>query len=573
MSRRRLGAWTANPAGSAGGSSRWRRPVVANLVVVVAGLALLGPWVEGVVAQQIGPLDKGRDELVAPPKPRPPADSFIGLTTVTNSRTWQQVLRRADARGALVIQVAPDSPAAKGGLAAGDVIVGIDGREVRNEEQVGVLLRSPSTAERLITVVRPDGQTHSVTVYPTARGEGAVGKALETNFAADASPANRMLYGEVVRDVAAGLRVLDGLVIEFPGFAPAHAARARRLLDAPVASREDLPRQAAQARQALARALEADPSALDVQLDAAQVLANLGDDEAAEEHAASAVEIDDTSARAHQLRGLAYLRRNNIRSAVTELLRAVELNPFAEQPYGDLSRSFVVLGRPELARQTDEALAALRDLRRVVAPGQPVQVVVAGVMTLLVGAAMARWRSPQPPVAKPARKRSRSRPAGRPSGIWMVETLAGLGAFSVAAPFLGRALGLTAPNRLGIEIRDSLVPGVVVLILSLLALRLILRGDGSTDYFHVLALATGAAGLWITLGHLYFLGEAFGGGPTAEKLLVHLVPGLAMLLLAVPLHLRLADLDPALRWSNRLASASDNRSGGVWTRSVGHSRR
>lgn len=78
--------------------------------------------------------------------------------------------------GALVSEVVADSPAAKAGIKAGDVIVAVDGEKIKtsNDLQVAIMYRSPG--ERVqVTLVR-DKRTLTVEVVLEARPEeGAVG--------------------------------------------------------------------------------------------------------------------------------------------------------------------------------------------------------------------------------------------------------------------------------------------------------------------------------------------------------------------------------------------------------------
>ena len=71
----------------------------------------------------------------------------------------------AGTRGAVVTDVAPDGPAARAGLQAGDVIVEVDGKPVANAEDVARMIREGGRKQRLLKVRSARG-TRLVTVTP-----------------------------------------------------------------------------------------------------------------------------------------------------------------------------------------------------------------------------------------------------------------------------------------------------------------------------------------------------------------------------------------------------------------------
>ncbi|MFB3737947.1 MAG: S1C family serine protease [Candidatus Velamenicoccus archaeovorus] len=68
-------------------------------------------------------------------------------------------------RGAYVVDTAPDGPAERAGVEAGDVIVGFDGTTVQGSTQLGSLIRDRSPGDRVrLELIRPDGSRATVTV-------------------------------------------------------------------------------------------------------------------------------------------------------------------------------------------------------------------------------------------------------------------------------------------------------------------------------------------------------------------------------------------------------------------------
>ena len=70
--------------------------------------------------------------------------------------------------GVLIARVMPDSPAAKDGLQAGDVIQQIDGQAVTAAEKVQQIVEGTSPGSRLQIQITRNGQTETITVRPEA---------------------------------------------------------------------------------------------------------------------------------------------------------------------------------------------------------------------------------------------------------------------------------------------------------------------------------------------------------------------------------------------------------------------
>ena len=99
---------------------------------------------------------------------------------------------KAGTRGALVAAVAPDSPAARGGLQPGDVVQAVDGRSVASPHELAVLVAGVAPGRTAEVAVLRDGQPTTVKVAVSAmpedrpqadasapgRGEGSIGVAL-----------------------------------------------------------------------------------------------------------------------------------------------------------------------------------------------------------------------------------------------------------------------------------------------------------------------------------------------------------------------------------------------------------
>jgi serine protease Do len=99
----------------------------------------------------------------------------------------------ADAHGALVAGVTPDSPAAKAGLAAGDVISRWDGKAVSQPEDLSTLVAGTAVGKTVSLEVRRDGKPRDIEV--------TVAKLAEEEVASDGGEQHRGRWGLALRDL------------------------------------------------------------------------------------------------------------------------------------------------------------------------------------------------------------------------------------------------------------------------------------------------------------------------------------------------------------------------------------
>jgi serine protease Do len=82
---------------------------------------------------------------------------WTGLSAQTITREIANYLGMAEASGAIVDQIVPDSPAAQAGLRPGDIILQLQGKKIGNGEEVRDLLKKARIGDHLkITVLRGD---------------------------------------------------------------------------------------------------------------------------------------------------------------------------------------------------------------------------------------------------------------------------------------------------------------------------------------------------------------------------------------------------------------------------------
>ena len=103
--------------------------------------------------------------------------AYIGVTYQPLTPELASSFGAERARGALVNEVVPDGPAAKAGLRSGDIVLEVQGREVKeaNDLQRAVLLYN--VGDKLSLTVLRNGQPQKLTVVTAARPDGRQARA------------------------------------------------------------------------------------------------------------------------------------------------------------------------------------------------------------------------------------------------------------------------------------------------------------------------------------------------------------------------------------------------------------
>lgn len=104
-----------------------------------------------------------------------------------------------------------------------------------------------------------------------------------------------------------------------------------------------------------------------------------------------------------------------------------------------------------------------------------------------------------------------------------------LGAWSMAVPYAGQALGLSVDVAPEIEVVDHVVPGFLTAVSGAVALGLLRRRAEQSGLYLVSVGFVALAGLWMTATHVPLIGQAADTIVPWDSALWHSLPGFAVL--------------------------------------------
>jgi len=156
-----------NPGNSGGPLLNERGQVIGINTAIRANAQGLGFAIPINTAKRIA------DELIANGKVEHP---FLGIQMATLTPELKQNINQSpnapfeveDETGVLIMEVLPNSPAAKAGLRAGDVLLQLGDRPVSKSEEVQRVVEETPIGSDLAVQVRRNGQTVEITVQPEA---------------------------------------------------------------------------------------------------------------------------------------------------------------------------------------------------------------------------------------------------------------------------------------------------------------------------------------------------------------------------------------------------------------------
>ncbi|MBD2156190.1 HhoA/HhoB/HtrA family serine endopeptidase [Leptolyngbya sp. FACHB-16] len=159
-----------NPGNSGGPLLNERGEVIGINTAIRANAQGLGFAIPINTAQRIA------QQLISTGKVEHP---FLGIQMATLTPELKQNINESNEvpfqvqedKGVLILEVMPNSPAAKAGLRAGDVVLRVGDRDISKSEDVQEIVEGTAIGSNLPLQVRRNGQTVSVTVQPEAMPE------------------------------------------------------------------------------------------------------------------------------------------------------------------------------------------------------------------------------------------------------------------------------------------------------------------------------------------------------------------------------------------------------------------
>jgi Do/DeqQ family serine protease len=100
--------------------------------------------------------------------------AYLGIQMVTLSPEMKENINSNpnspltvdEEEGILIVRVMPNSPAAAGGLRAGDVILTVDGQAIKDSQEVQTAVEQSAVGQNLAMTIRRNGQEQSLNVRP-----------------------------------------------------------------------------------------------------------------------------------------------------------------------------------------------------------------------------------------------------------------------------------------------------------------------------------------------------------------------------------------------------------------------
>jgi tetratricopeptide (TPR) repeat protein len=299
---------------------------------------------------------------VGPPSAADPQRRAVpGLILSTNSPSMQEVAGSPEGAGAVVLFVHPDGPSDGSGVQVGDLLVSVDGEEVRNHEHAIAMLRSRPGQGRDVGFVASDGSELGVRITAQVLDALPTPLAYINSFIED-DPENLVLrYVRATQSTDLEEQLSDlGTVLEaVPTFVEARTLRASLAWDQRGAADDDQRLQLTDnALAAWQNSLDVDPRHTTTLVSRASAFTDIGRPNRGLTDAERAINLDPTHPRAHWELARAHVRLGNFEEAAGPARAAIELNAYNDlNYYRTLAEVFSELEREDDCRATAEAFA------------------------------------------------------------------------------------------------------------------------------------------------------------------------------------------------------------------------
>ena len=126
---------------------------------------------------------------------------WLGVSIQNLDRELAEAMGIAQAHGVLVADLTPDGPAQKAGIQRGDVVLAVDGREVKSTGELRNVIASKATGQKVSVTVLRDKKDQEIEVEL-----GALASPEEPSTSIAKTPPSELLGGLAVADLSAELR-------------------------------------------------------------------------------------------------------------------------------------------------------------------------------------------------------------------------------------------------------------------------------------------------------------------------------------------------------------------------------
>ena len=154
-----------NPGNSGGPLLNLDGRVVGINTAIITGT---GGYMGVGLAVPINMASSIKDQLIATGQVQ---RGFLGIRMQNLTPELAEFFEVESANGVLVMSVEPNSPAEEGGLMKEDVIIGVDGRDIANSNEIRNLIGFTSPGTEVDVVVIRNGQRHTLTVTVGSRDD------------------------------------------------------------------------------------------------------------------------------------------------------------------------------------------------------------------------------------------------------------------------------------------------------------------------------------------------------------------------------------------------------------------
>lgn len=189
-----------NPGNSGGPLFNARGEVVGINTAIIAGGQGIGFAIPVNMAKSIIPQLRDKGKVTR---------GWIGVSIQPVTKDLADSFGLSDARGALVSEVTPESPAEKGGIRSGDIIVSFDGKAIKEMNDLPRLVAATSTGKSVTVKVVRDGKEEALTIAIEKMKDG------DDDTVADTHDKLGLTVKDLTKELAASLRIKDtaGVVV------------------------------------------------------------------------------------------------------------------------------------------------------------------------------------------------------------------------------------------------------------------------------------------------------------------------------------------------------------------------